>query len=166
MHRIGDRVIYGIHGVCLISDQCYQTINKEKVQFYVLEPVNQPGDKIYVPMNNASATSKLRPLLSRSELIATLEHIDFTQCSWIEDENQRKQCYRQLIGSGDLEELLRMIHALSEHKLTLDATGRKAHICDENFYRDVKKLLDTELSEILDIPSETVAPYVLNLISQ
>jgi RNA polymerase-interacting CarD/CdnL/TRCF family regulator len=60
MFEIGNLVMYGIHGVCKIVDKELRTIDRKKMEYLVLEPVDQTGAKFYVPTHNAAALAKLR----------------------------------------------------------------------------------------------------------
>ena len=160
MFQVGDQVVYGIHGVCSIHGIDVQRVNRKRVEYYILVPLNQPDARFLVPTQNQAALSKLRPLLSRQQIddLLTLEQIN--SCSWIEDENQRKQQYRELINSGDCAGLIGMIRLLYRHKEHQLSQGRKFHMCDENFLRDDEKLLASEFSYVLNIPSNEVGQYI------
>ena len=105
--------------------------------------------------------AKLRPVLSAAELDALLSSPEVRENGWISDENQRKQYYREIIGSGDRRALLRMVNTLHAHKLAQQTAGRKVHLCDENFLRDAQRLLSTEFSVVLGVPANEVAEYIL-----
>lgn len=160
MFQIGDQVMYGIHGVCSITQVEERTVDRKKLQYFVLEPAEQPGAKFYIPMHNEAALSKLRPIISREALVEILESDEVQQDAWIEDENQRKQHYRELIVSGDRASLVRMVRTLHQHKRNQAAAGRKFHLCDENFLRDAEKLLGSEFALVLDMPQDAVSGYV------
>lgn len=162
MYQQGDQVVYGIHGVCRILDLELRKVDRKNVEYYVLEPIDQSGARFYVPTQNEAAVAKLRPLITQKELDALLRSDDATEDVWIEDENQRKQYYRELITSGDRAAQIRMIHALHIHKRKLAETGRKFHLCDENFLRDAEKLLSSELSLIMNIELDQVGTYIQN----
>ena len=66
MLKQGSHVIYGIHGVCAILGVETRKIDKKNVEYYVLEPVNQPGDRFYVPTH---AEAKLKPVLTKSQMM-------------------------------------------------------------------------------------------------
>ena len=136
MYEIGSRVLYGIHGVCRITALESMRFGKARAKYYVLEPVEQPGAKFYVPVENEAAVAKLRPLLSREALLALLHSDAVRNYPWIADENQRKLRFRELISSGDREALMGMIGALLRHKKAQLAAGRKFHQSDENFLTD------------------------------
>ena len=73
MYRKGDKVVYGIHGVCVILDLELKNVGREKFEYYVLEPLEQPGARYYIPTQKPAAVNKLNPILSRQELDALLQ---------------------------------------------------------------------------------------------
>lgn len=160
MYACGDRVMYGIHGVCEILALEDRRIDRKTVQYYVLEPVEQAGARFYVPAQNAAAVAKLRPVMTKEQLDALLCSGEVRQDVWIADENMRKQRYRELISSGDRASLLCMVRTLYRHKQAQHELGRKFHLCDENFLRDAQRLLDSEFSLILRISPKEVGEYI------
>jgi len=79
---------------------------------------------------------------------------------WIRDEGQRKQTYRELISSGDREKLMAMVHTLYQHRAEQIASGRKIHLCDENFLRDAEKLLTGEIAVVMGFEVDEARQYV------
>ena len=45
MYEIGKKVLYGVHGICRISDTEERIVDRVKRQYLVLEPVDQAGAK-------------------------------------------------------------------------------------------------------------------------
>lgn len=164
MYQVGDQVVYGVHGVCRILDVEVKSVDRQKVPYFVLEPLDQPGARFYIPTQKPAALAKLSHLLTREELDALLTEAFRENSAWIEDENKRKLYYRELIGSGDRKALVAMVHALHQHKQQQLSSGKKFHLCDENFLRDAQKLLNSEFSLVLQIPAEQVADYVMTYV--
>lgn len=164
MFACGDQVIYGIHGVCDVLDLEMRTVDRKKVEYYVLEPIEQPGARYYVPTQNQAAVAKLRPILSKQELDTLLRSEDTGKDSWIADENQRKQRYRELITSGDRAALICMIRTLHRQRSAQLASGRKFHLCDDNFLKDAEKLLSAEFALVLNIQPHEVGKYIQDVI--
>lgn len=164
MYQVGDRVLYGMHGVCEISGVEERAIDRKKIPYFVLTPLDQSGAKFYIPMNNEAALSKLRPIISKDALNELLESDAVIQDGWIQDENQRRQRYKDLITSGDRAALIRMVRSLHQHKKNQTAVGRKFHLCDENFLRDAEKMLDSEFALVLQMPRESVGDYVRSIL--
>ena len=166
MYSLGEFVVYGIHGVCRILELEERIIDRKKLQYYVLEPVEQIGARYMIPVNNAAAVAKLHPVLSREELDALILSDDVRADLWIPDENLRKQTYRELMNSGDRVAMIRMIGALYRHKEAQAAAGRKFHMCDDNFLRDAQKILNSEFAHVLGIEPGAVGDYVMSKIGQ
>ena len=161
MYEIGNQVLYGIHGICTVTAIERMRFGKEKAKYYCLEPVEQPGARFYVPVENAAAVAKLRRLLSREELLELLHSEEVRNYPWIADENQRKLRCRELIGSGDRAQLMGMIGALHRHKQTQLEAGRKFHQSDENFLNDAQKLLNAEFALVFGLESKDVSTFIL-----
>lgn len=123
--------------------------------------LQQPGSRFYVPVENEAAVSKLRPLLSREELLELLHSEKVRNYPWIADENQRKLRFRELINSGDRGALMGMIGALHRHKKAQLAAGRKFHQSDENFLSDAQKLLNAEFSQVFCLTPGEVSAFIL-----
>lgn len=160
MYQVGDQVVYGVHGVCKVVDQEERIIDRKKVIYLALEPIGQAGSRYFVPTHNAAAMAKVRNMLSREELEVMMESEEVLADGWIRDENQRKQTYRELIGSGDRVRLLQMVRTLYRHRKAQSAAGKKCHLCDENFLRDAEKLLIGEFSIVLNMDQEQAKHYI------
>lgn len=162
MYQIGDRVVYGIHGVCCVVDLEKRVIDKKTVTYLVLEPAGQDGSRYLVPMHNEAAMSKLRPMLNPQEMEALLQSEEVRCDSWIREENLRKNAYRELISSGDRLGLMRMVHTLYNHKKAQLQAGKKVHLADENFLRDAEKLLASEIAVVMDMQPDEARAYLRN----
>ena len=159
MYQIGQKIVYGIHGVCCIVDLEEKKIDRKTICYFVLEPIDQPGSRYYVPSENQAALAKLRPLSTKEELQSLLT-APLDENVWIPDENRRKQYYRELVSSVNLKALIDMIRCLRLHRRQQMEQGRKFHQCDENFLRDAQKLLSTEITMVMGIPDDQVDTYL------
>ena len=162
MYQCGERVLYGIHGVCTVMGIENRIIDRKNVEYYILEPIEQPGARYMVPTQNQAAVSRMKKLLTAHELHEILSSQTVTEDAWIQDENKRKLHYKDLIQNMDRAAILRMICSLYRHKQQLKITGKKFHASDENFLRDAEKLLSAEFSLILNIPQNQVGEYIQN----
>lgn len=160
MHKPGDKVIYGLHGVCEICNIEIRTVDKMRREYYVLQPLGDRGDRFYVPMDNEAALSKLRPLLTKQQLENIFSDEYAENDYWIENENQRRQRYREIINSGDRTAVVGLVRALNCHKSQQLAQGRKFHLSDENFLRDALKLLSSEISYVLQLSHGETTEYI------
>ena len=160
MYQAGEWLVYGIHGVCRVVGTEKQLVNRKRTQFLVLEPLNQAESRFYLPTENPTAMAKLKPVLSKDELNALLTSEEVREEGWIQEENLRKQYYRDLIGSGDRTALMKMVTNLYRYKAAQAASGRKFHQSDENFLRDAEKLLASEIALVMEMSAEAAREYL------
>jgi len=160
MYQVGDKVVYGVHGVCLVADHEERIIDRKKVTYLVLVPLGQDGSKYLVPTHNAAAMAKLRRMMTKEELEATIHSPEVQAGGWVKDDNQRKQVYRELISGGNCARMMQMVCMLYRHKAARNAAGRKIHLCDENFLRDAEKLLSEEAALVLGLEPDMARQYI------
>ena len=166
MYQTGDKVLYGMHGVCVIVDQEQRPIDGKRVTYLVLEPVGQTGSRFLVPTHNAAAMAKVRPVLNREALEEMFSSDAVRADAWVKDEGQRKQLYRELISSCDRQRLAQMICSLYRYRALQAAAGKKFHLCDETFLRDAEKILAGEIASTLEIPTAEALKYLRNKLKE
>ena len=166
MFQIGERVVYGFHGVCSVVDLEERVIDRKKVVYIVLEPMGQGSSRFYIPAHNEAAMSKIRPLPTKEQLEALIQSQTVRSGNWIPEENLRKQLYRELINKGDLEKLLQMVRSIYLHKAEQTSAGRRCHLCDENFLRDAERLLTSEIALILELDPEQAKQYLRSKLTE
>ena len=162
MYSILQLVVYGSHGVCRILKTEERTVDRKKVEYFVLEPLAQPGTVYLIPSQNPAALAKIRPLLSQEELKGFIS-MEVTMDTWIPDENRRKQQYRSVLSSGDMQLQMQMLRMLQQYQEQQLQSGKKIHICDDNFLRDVQKVIAGEISAVLEISAKDAMQYLLPL---
>ncbi len=160
MYQAGQQVVYGIHGVCTIREIETKIVDRKKIPYYVLEPAAQLGARFYVPTEKPEAVGKISPVMSKDEIQSLFSHCPIPEGIWVEEENQRKQKFRDLIGNGDRSVLVAIVKSLYNHKAVQAEKGKKFHLCDENFLRDGERLLSSEVSVAYGIPIEEALRFV------
>lgn len=160
MFEIGDKVLYGSHGVCSVVGNEEKRVDRKQVSYLILEPVTRDGSRYMVPTQNETVMSRLQRLLSREELDTLIHSQSVHVSSWNPNENERKQTYRDLLATGKREGLMTMVHTLYSHRAAQQAVGRKCHLCDENFLRDAEKLLGSEVSVVMDLEPMQARQYI------
>lgn len=166
MYQIGDKLIYGMHGVCVVADLEKRIVDKKEVTYLALEPAGQSGSRFLVPIHNAAAMAKVRPMLTREALEELFSSDAVKEDAWIQDEPQRKQLYRELITSCDRQRLAQMVCSLYRYRKAQVTIGKKVHMCDENFLRDAEKILSGEIASALEIPSAEALKYLRNKLKE
>lgn len=164
MYQINDMIIYGVNDICKIVDIADKDFSGSKTEYYVLKPLNNQASTIYVPVNNENLKKKMRCVLSVSEIYEIIHSMPEEKSVWIENENERKEKYKEIIACGNRRELVQIIKALYTHQQQLQAKGKKLHAADERFFKEAEKLLYEEFAIVLDIKQEQVLPFILEQI--
>ena len=160
MYHTGQKVIYGVHGICTVTGKETRRFGKTKSDFYVLQPISTPDSKFYIPTDNPTALTKLRPLMTRQEVLDMLHSDRIRESAWVSDENQRKLLYREVLAGAGRAEILSMICCVHRHKQEQQLLGKRLHQCDEGFLKDAQKLLNAELSYIMGLAPDEILPFI------
>ena len=164
MYKVNDTVLYGAEGVCVIEEIAVKDLGGISMEYYVLKPVNRETSTIYVPTKNQKLRDKMRRILSADEIRQLIRTMPALNTIWIEDDNERKRSYREIIQSGDRDQIIRLIKTLYLHQTEVKEMGRKVHVCDERFLKESEKILYNEFAHVLDIEPEQVLPYIFDQI--
>lgn len=160
-YQVGDRVVYGIHGVCLITDIEKQKSGTEVTSYYILQPVYDEKGKVFVPVGNERLEKKMRRILSKAEIYELIKEMPSEDGIWIDDEAVRKERYKQILLIGDRRELVRLIKTLYLHQQEQAAKGKKLYKNDEKVMKEAEKMLYEEFAHVLDIRPDQVLPFIM-----
>ena len=160
MYQTGQKVIYGVHGICSVTGTETRRLGKTKSEFYVLQPINMPDSRYYIPADSPAALAKLHPLMTRQEVLDMLHSDRVRNSVWVPDENQRKQRYREILAEADRAEILSMICCIHRHRREQLRLGKRLHQCDEGFLKDAQKLMNAELSYIMGLEPDQIVPFI------
>lgn len=158
MYEVGQLVVYGVHGVCRILELEEKRVDRKTIPYFVLEPMDQPGTKYYVPSQNEAALAKLRPLIDAEKLRALLQ--DKTAETWIPEDNRRKLRYKEILTGVHIVDVMAMLRAVYAYRRDQAEMGRKLHQCDEMFLHDAEKMLTGEIALVLQMPKEDAIAHL------
>ena len=124
------------------------------------------GDKgatIFVPTDNEVVLGKMRRLLTKDEIHKLIESMRSENAAWIENENERRELFRNILVKGDHLELIRMLKAIYAHKAKREAEGKRLHMSDERFFKEAEQILYSEFQYVLEIGcKEDLMRYILS----
>ncbi len=164
MFRKNERVFYLGVGVCIIEEIESKTVVGNTRDYYRLRSVDETDRTLlFLPVDTAE--KKLRPLLDSSRVDRLLEEADSAPLSWIENDRERQQYFRQILKKGDQLELLRLIIALHRKREEKEQAGKRLWAVEEGILKEGEHQLHQELSYTLKIAQDEVAPYILKKIS-
>ena len=158
MFQINDTVMYGNAGVCRIVDIRPESFAGERKTYYVLKPVASDTSTIYCPVDNQKI--KMRKLLSTAEIYQLIQTMPDAQTSWIENEQERKEAFSEIVKHGSHRELVQLIKTLYHKREERLAEGKKFHLADERIMREAEQILYGEFAHVLHIRQDEVVPFI------
>lgn len=161
VYEIGEIVLYGKNGVCKIQDIAARDFGGTTATYYVLKPVFSDGSTIFVPAENQELIGKMKRVLSRDEICTLIQSIPQEETIWIDDENERKQRYQEILLSNDEADLLKLVKTLRLKRKDFAAQGKKLHAIDERFMTEAEELLLDEFALVLEKDREDILPLIM-----
>ena len=166
MLKIGSLVVYGVEGVCQVSDIISQSFagSSEMKDYYVMVPVHNSSSKLYVPVDNEKLTSKIMELLSYDEIVELIEKC--SDCNeWIADNKLRSKYYKEVLNSYDREKIFALARVLYLAKCGKIPGVKKLYVMDEDILRKTSQILYSEFSYVVELTQDDVLPFIAGEIS-
>ena len=161
MFSIGDYMVYGINGVCLVQDICASPFDKKDTRtFYLLKPLGaSSGSVIYTPTDNEQVP--MRPLMTKEQAEGLIGRMSELEPLEIPTEKMRRDLYRQAMHSCDPEQYVRLIKTVYRRRLDMMQQHKRLSETDSDFERNAKLSLYHELSVVLNVQYGEVEQYLI-----
>lgn len=161
MYSIGEKIMYGGTGVCIvegIAEVKLSGLDKPR-PYYVLRPMYQSGT-IQVPVDNLKVP--IRPVMTRSEAEALVDGIPEIEPVICYEKNLSalRNHYQQQLSTFDCRDLIRMTKSIYAKKKEVESRQKKIGMTDEKFLRRAEDLLFGELAVALGITRDDVPAYI------
>lgn len=159
---IGDAIVYGGSGVCEIEDIRDISFYRERPQkYYVLKPMfAAQASVVYVPFANEEQVSKIHHVISKEEAMAIISKIPIKGAKWVEDRNERKEAFNNIVNSGSREEIVSLISLIECHRNKLADEGKKLNAQDERVLNEALKRINSEFAVALGMDPDSVDSYI------
>ncbi|MCB5548282.1 CarD family transcriptional regulator [Blautia sp. MSK17_66] len=164
-YEIGDFVSKPVTGICKIEDILYLTPQDEKNNklYYLMKPIEDEKDKIYVPVSNSD--SRLRLCLTKEEAWNLIKRIPEIPTAWINNEKLREQNYKEAVKANDPEALVAIIKMIYQRKQKRLAQGKKCTATDARYFQIAENLLYMELGVAIGKPKKEVCETIIEYIT-
>ena len=166
MFKVNDVVVYGSQGVCEIVGIDEQKMDGVSRTYYILKPKDDRGATCYVPTWNEKALAKIRKVMTKQAVDALIDSMPSKKPTWIANENERKETYKQILASGDQAAIISMVQALFSHKKEREAEGKRLHMSDEHFMKDAEQILYNEWQYVLNVDKARLMTYIFERIER
>lgn len=161
MLNIGQIVIYNTYGVCEVSEIIQKELGGISKDYYVLHPIYDNKVSVFLPLDNKDLLNRARPILTKDEINDVISSFPTQPLNWIDNENERKKTYSQIIKDGNRLELISIVKSIHNHKNILKEKKKKLHASDEQFFKEAETLLFDEISYVLNIERNSVLNLIL-----
>ena len=154
MFKAGDHIVYGLNGVCLVTEVGPSPFDKgDSRTFYILRPVGgHSSSVIYTPVDNDRVP--MRPLMTPSEAEALLASLAEIPTLPIAAEKARRDTYRTAIVAGDPVAYVSVIKTILGRRAEFSGTQRRLPEFEMEYDGLARRHLYTELSLVLGRPVE------------
>ena len=160
MYQVGDKIIYGGNGVCVIEE--VKIIESPRTgdaqQYYVIRPLFQDC-KISVPVDT---TMFMRPVISADEAVALVDSIPGVEVETYYNPalRQLQEYYDAKLNTHRCEDLIELTMSLHRKKLRTLEQKRKFGAIDERYMKRAEDLLCGELAVALEMSRDEVSGYI------
>ena len=152
--------MYGTFGICRIDSIEKRDLTGEEQEYYILKHTNSDKNIFYVPTNNETAVSKMRPVCSKADVDELIAHMNAETLIWIDNDIKRKEEYSRIIREADKHEIIRLIKTLYLHRKELAKDGKKLRSSDENYLNTAENMIFEEFAYALGIERNEVIAYI------
>jgi CarD family transcriptional regulator len=163
MFAIGEYVVYGSNGICVVKDIAPIDIPgmASDKMYYYLCPVGLKESKIYSPVDNPKVV--MRKVITREEAQELMEEFsDIPRLPEVGDRQLELQ-YKEVLASCDVKKLVSLIKTIMVKRDRRISMGKKITSTDERYLKKAGDSLYSELAYALDKDRNEVEQYVMSL---
>lgn len=166
MFQPGDLIVYGTTGVCRVEalERPGLIPTDRQRLYYRLQPLYQDGT-VYTPAEGGKVS--MRPVITRQEAEALIDAIPSLPAQPLRDASMQalSHHYQSKLHSGSCRDLLELMLSIRAKRRQAAAQKRRLGMVDEQYAKQVRRLLHGELSVALGIPFDDVEAYILQRIA-
>ena len=147
MFEVGDRVFYGVVGVCEVEDIAAPPIKGIDGKYYYLQPVYDDKGIIYSPVDSKKVS--MRTIITKEEAQTFLERARNCKSDELLNQKITPNQYDEMVKSQDTEKLMHLVRFLYDIKNERAKELRKMKSADSRMLVTARKLLYGELAVAL-----------------
>ena len=162
MYGIGEKIVYGIKGVFVISDIREENVLGSFKTYYVLKSLRPNSESlVFVPVDNEKLVSSIRYVMTESEAKELIKKIpNIAVADWYPESRKRSDYYNDLIESPNRENIISVIKSIWLNNEKRKNAGKKSYISDENTLRKAENILHEELAIALGIEEKDLKEFI------
>lgn len=160
MFRIGDAVIHPAEGVCEITEITERNFSGTAEEYYVLKSVYDNQSTVYIPVETVKVRPKIRLALNREQVQKIIDSLENNEPVKTDNDNHRRLLFKEILASGNADEIGRVLTTIYNLKTELRKTGKKIKVSDERIIKETERSVFTEFAFSLGISPEEIPAYI------
>ena len=104
MFSVGQNVLYGTNGVCVVNDITEKKVGKVSMEYYVLKPLDTNFSTLFVPTKNEALVKKIRGVMTKDMINGVLSKLP-EPGEWNDNKQERSEQFRRLSQTAILPSL-------------------------------------------------------------
>lgn len=164
MFRIGDLIVYSVHGLCKIDDIYERTFSGVTQTYYVFHPMDDSTLSISIPVESNKVF--LLDTLKKEEAETIIQSFASPGIEWVDDVKQRLKKYNDLVRKGDRKEIANIANTLMRKTRDTDENKASLNEHDRKLLSDIQHVLFQELATALNTSVKEIDIKVHNMIHQ
>jgi CarD family transcriptional regulator len=157
-YKVGDYIVYPIHGVGEVVEVTKKTILGKKRECYTVE-IHGTKMKVSIPIENAD-TVGIRPIIDKKDVKKVLNLLKKDEVDTEEDWKLRYQNNLNKIKSGSIYEVADVCRNLFKR-----AYGKELSIMERKLYENAYNLVKMEISLSKEVPTEEAGNIVSDVLA-
>lgn len=162
MFKVGDLIIYSIHGICRVDDICEKIFQDVRKDYYILHPIEDNKLTISAPVD--SDKINMLEIITEKEAEEVLESFKQPGIQWIDVDTIRNREYSEIVKRGNRREIVQVFNTLLKVKNNVEGNGRKFYGNDKDLFNNIQKILFGELAIALNSSFDEINKRVMNII--
>ena len=164
MFEIGDYIVHGGRGVCLVEDICTPDFEDDRSRrYYVLHPIGAADNsRMFCPVDNRNVF--MRRVMSACEVSDLILRMPKISPLCFENDKRRKDAYKKLLAEPYPVNLVSLIKTIYKRKERLLLEKKKLPFFEFSLDSEAKKVLHEEMSLSLGVPADEIEAYIVRTI--
>ena len=158
MYKVGDHIVYPMHGVGKIDSIEKKVVLGKRSEFYIITIINS-GMNVMIPVKNADMIG-IRSIISKKDVKKVIEILSKDESSSVDDWKERYQNNIDKVKSGSIFEVSEVARDLYRR-----GTEKELSIMERKLYENAYQLVTHEIALAKKIDIEEAGNIVSEALS-
>ena len=158
MYKVGDHIVYPMHGVGKIDSIEKKVVLGKRSEFYIITIINS-GMNVMIPVKNADMIG-IRSIISKKDVKKVIEILSKDESSSVDDWKERYQNNIDKVKSGSIFEVSEVARDLYRR-----GTEKELSIMERKLYENAYQLVTHEIALAKKVDIEEAGNVVSEALS-